>query len=143
MTICCSDFSREIFLPFIFTFHWLDFKIKLYSVKSITKLYVYFFRNFIIDGLSVERNHVLVRINLIGGPVERILPPRMLEKVSAVKRWGMFSWHFEANYPTQVTLNNGQMPTLRNWAFVTRKLQDESKHFQMKTVFFTARGHER
>ncbi|GAB1295116.1 Protein broad-minded [Apodemus speciosus] len=37
-------------------------------------------RNFIIDGLSVERNHVLVRINLIGGPLERILPPRMLEK---------------------------------------------------------------
>ncbi|EGV92771.1 Uncharacterized protein C6orf170-like [Cricetulus griseus] len=38
-------------------------------------------RDFIIDGLSVERNHVLVRINLIGGPLERILPPRMLEKI--------------------------------------------------------------
>ena len=44
-----------------------------------------FFREFIIDSLSVERNHVLVRINLIGGPMERILPPRLLEKVSGVK----------------------------------------------------------
>lgn len=47
-----------------------------------------FFRDFIIDSLSVERNHVLVRINLIGGPMERILPPRILEKVSGVKRRG-------------------------------------------------------
>lgn len=52
----------------------------------IIKLICLFFRNFIIDGLSVERNHVLVRINFIGGPMERILPPRVLEKVSRVKR---------------------------------------------------------
>uniref|UniRef100_A0A8B9IVJ6 Protein broad-minded n=1 Tax=Amazona collaria TaxID=241587 RepID=A0A8B9IVJ6_9PSIT len=38
--------------------------------------------DFIIDGLSVERNHVLVRINLIGGPRERILPLRVLDKYS-------------------------------------------------------------
>uniref|UniRef100_A0A8C5K043 Protein broad-minded n=1 Tax=Jaculus jaculus TaxID=51337 RepID=A0A8C5K043_JACJA len=48
-------------------------------------------RDFIIDGLSVERNHVLVRINLIGGPSERILPPRMLEKGSDPYPWPMFS----------------------------------------------------
>ncbi|XP_021030302.1 protein broad-minded isoform X1 [Mus caroli] len=48
-------------------------------------------RNFIIDGLSVERNHVLVRINLIGGPSERILPPRMLEKGDDPYPWPMFS----------------------------------------------------
>ena len=47
-----------------------------------------FFRDFIIDSLSVERNHVLVRINLIGGPVERLLPPRILEKVSGRRGWG-------------------------------------------------------
>lgn len=41
----------------------------------------FFHRVFIIDGLSVERNHVLVRINLIGGPQERILPLRELDKV--------------------------------------------------------------
>ncbi|XP_076773149.1 protein broad-minded isoform X3 [Arvicanthis niloticus] len=48
-------------------------------------------RNFIIDGLSVERNHVLVRINLIGGPSERILPPRMLEEGDDPYPWPMFS----------------------------------------------------
>uniref|UniRef100_A0A8C1W0P3 Protein broad-minded n=1 Tax=Cyprinus carpio TaxID=7962 RepID=A0A8C1W0P3_CYPCA len=38
---------------------------------------------FIIDGLSVERNHVLVRIGSVGGPSERRLPPRALQKVRA------------------------------------------------------------
>uniref|UniRef100_A0A672S848 Protein broad-minded-like n=1 Tax=Sinocyclocheilus grahami TaxID=75366 RepID=A0A672S848_SINGR len=38
---------------------------------------------FIIDGLSVERNHILVRIGTVGGPSERRLPPRALQKVSA------------------------------------------------------------
>ncbi|XP_064564037.1 protein broad-minded isoform X2 [Zonotrichia leucophrys gambelii] len=46
---------------------------------------------FIIDGLSVERNHVLVRINLIGGPQERILPLRELDKDSGLYPWPMFS----------------------------------------------------
>ncbi|XP_016144851.1 protein broad-minded-like, partial [Sinocyclocheilus grahami] len=35
---------------------------------------------FIIDGLSVERNHILVRIGTVGGPSERRLPPRALQK---------------------------------------------------------------
>lgn len=39
-------------------------------------------REFIIDGLSVERNHVLVRVGVVGGPSERKLPPRDLEPVS-------------------------------------------------------------
>ncbi|XP_054029949.1 protein broad-minded [Dryobates pubescens] len=47
--------------------------------------------DFIIDGLSVERNHVLVRINLIGGPKERILPLRVLDKGSDPYPWPMFS----------------------------------------------------
>uniref|UniRef100_A0A8B9FFS5 Protein broad-minded n=1 Tax=Amazona collaria TaxID=241587 RepID=A0A8B9FFS5_9PSIT len=47
--------------------------------------------DFIIDGLSVERNHVLVRINLIGGPRERILPLRVLDKGSNSYPWPMFS----------------------------------------------------
>lgn len=42
---------------------------------------VLFSRDIIIDGLSVERNHVLVRVYLIGGPQERILPQRVLDKV--------------------------------------------------------------
>ncbi|XP_013372112.1 PREDICTED: protein broad-minded isoform X4 [Chinchilla lanigera] len=46
---------------------------------------------FIIDGLSVERNHVLVRMNLIGGPSERTLPPRTLEEGDNPYPWPMFS----------------------------------------------------
>uniref|UniRef100_A0A8D0BTL6 TBC1 domain family member 32 n=1 Tax=Salvator merianae TaxID=96440 RepID=A0A8D0BTL6_SALMN len=48
-------------------------------------------RDFIIDGLSVERNHILVRINHIGGPTERILPPRTLHKGDDPYPWPMFS----------------------------------------------------
>ncbi|XP_021246679.1 protein broad-minded isoform X4 [Numida meleagris] len=47
--------------------------------------------DFIVDSLSVERNHVLVRINLIGGPQERILPLRGLDKGSDPYPWPMFS----------------------------------------------------
>ncbi|XP_061479706.1 protein broad-minded isoform X2 [Rhineura floridana] len=48
-------------------------------------------RDFIIDGLSVERNHILVRINHVGGPTERILPPRILHKGDDPYPWPMFS----------------------------------------------------
>ncbi|XP_065592878.1 protein broad-minded [Cyrtonyx montezumae] len=47
--------------------------------------------DFIIDSLSVERNHVLVRISLIGGPQERILPLRILDKGNDPYPWPMFS----------------------------------------------------
>ncbi|XP_045861919.1 protein broad-minded isoform X4 [Meles meles] len=63
-------------------------------------------RNFIIDGLSVERNHVLVRINFIGGPMERILPPRVLEKGDDPYPWPMFSSYPLPNcYLSEVTRN--------------------------------------
>ncbi|XP_014636680.1 PREDICTED: protein broad-minded [Ceratotherium simum simum] len=63
-------------------------------------------RDFIIDGLSVERNHVLVRINLIGGPMERILPPRILEKGDDPYPWPMFSSYPVPNcYLSEVTRN--------------------------------------
>nr|XP_020842618.1 protein broad-minded isoform X3 [Phascolarctos cinereus] len=61
-------------------------------------------RDFIIDGLSVERNHVLVRINLIGGPLERILPPRALQKGNDPYPWPMFSsCSLPNSYLSQVT----------------------------------------
>ncbi|KAL2792496.1 protein broad-minded isoform 2 [Daubentonia madagascariensis] len=63
-------------------------------------------RDFIIDGLSVERNHVLVRMNLIGGPLERILPPRILEKGEDPFPWPMFSSYPLPNcYVSKVTRN--------------------------------------
>lgn len=48
-------------------------------------------RNIIIDGLSVERNHILVRMNVIGGPHERVLPPRVMLQSNDPYPWPMFS----------------------------------------------------
>nr|XP_014349915.1 PREDICTED: protein broad-minded isoform X2 [Latimeria chalumnae] len=47
--------------------------------------------DFIIDGLSIERNHILIRMNLTGGPSERVLPPRALQKGNDPYPWPMFS----------------------------------------------------
>ncbi|XP_071403331.1 protein broad-minded, partial [Centroberyx affinis] len=46
---------------------------------------------FIIDGLSVERNHVLARVSAVGGPSERRLPPRALQEGANPYPWPMFS----------------------------------------------------
>uniref|UniRef100_A0A4W6ES69 Protein broad-minded n=1 Tax=Lates calcarifer TaxID=8187 RepID=A0A4W6ES69_LATCA len=46
---------------------------------------------FIIDSLSVERNHVLVRVSVVGGPSERRLPPRALQEGEDPYPWPMFS----------------------------------------------------
>ncbi|XP_044024857.1 protein broad-minded isoform X2 [Siniperca chuatsi] len=46
---------------------------------------------FIIDSLSVERSHVLVRVNVVGGPSERKLPPRALQEGGDPYPWPMFS----------------------------------------------------
>ncbi|KAJ8303233.1 hypothetical protein KUTeg_019629 [Tegillarca granosa] len=50
----------------------------------------------IIDMLSVERNHILVRSYLIGGPSERILPPRHLNQ--SVKD-GVYPCPMFSSYP--------------------------------------------
>ncbi|XP_072913482.1 protein broad-minded isoform X3 [Hemitrygon akajei] len=47
--------------------------------------------DFIIDGLSVERNHILVRMDLVGGASERVLPPRVLQKENDPYPWPLFS----------------------------------------------------
>ncbi|XP_068198056.1 protein broad-minded isoform X2 [Antennarius striatus] len=46
---------------------------------------------FIIDALSVERNHFLVRVSVVGGPSERKLPPRVLQEGEDPYPWPMFS----------------------------------------------------
>ena len=44
-----------------------------------------FYRDdFIIDMLSLERNYILVRCYLLGGPTERVLPPRTLTVVIVI-----------------------------------------------------------
>ncbi|XP_047244018.1 protein broad-minded isoform X4 [Girardinichthys multiradiatus] len=47
----------------------------------------------IIDSLSVERNHMLVRVNVVGGPSERRLPSRALEEGEHPYSWTMFLSH--------------------------------------------------
>ncbi|KAM4771016.1 protein broad-minded [Rhinophrynus dorsalis] len=49
------------------------------------------FGNVIVDALSVERNHLLIQMNVIGGPHERILPPRALLQSNDPYPWPMFS----------------------------------------------------
>ncbi|XP_023203531.1 protein broad-minded isoform X2 [Xiphophorus maculatus] len=44
----------------------------------------------IIDSLSVERNRVLVRVHVVGGPSERRLPSRALEEGELPYSWPMF-----------------------------------------------------
>ncbi|CAL8318203.1 unnamed protein product [Merluccius merluccius] len=44
----------------------------------------------ILDSLSVERNHVLVRVCAMGGPSERKLPPRALQEGPDPYPWPMF-----------------------------------------------------
>ncbi|XP_062953804.1 protein broad-minded isoform X2 [Cynocephalus volans] len=69
----------------------LNSEAKIRSLFNYEQSHVFGLRGFIIDSLSVERNHVLVRINLIGGPLERTLPPRILEKGDDPYPWPMFS----------------------------------------------------
>ncbi|XP_019490139.1 PREDICTED: protein broad-minded-like, partial [Hipposideros armiger] len=69
----------------------LNSEAKIHSLFNYEQSHIFGLRDFIIDGLSVERNHVLVRINVIGGPTERILPPRILEKGDDPYPWPMFS----------------------------------------------------
>ncbi len=46
----------------------------------------------VIDLLSIERNHLLVRTNVIGGPTERLLPPHtLLKDGSDPYPWPLFS----------------------------------------------------
>ncbi|XP_078471595.1 protein broad-minded [Lampetra planeri] len=46
---------------------------------------------FIIDGLSLERNHVLVQMYTVGGPSERLLPPHTLLQNEDPYPWPLFS----------------------------------------------------
>ncbi|XP_009287454.1 PREDICTED: protein broad-minded [Aptenodytes forsteri] len=69
----------------------LNTEAKIHSLFRYEQSHIFGLRDFIIDGLSVERNHVLVRINLIGGPLERILPLRVLDEGSDPYPWPMFS----------------------------------------------------
>ncbi|XP_068609884.1 protein broad-minded [Brachionichthys hirsutus] len=63
----------------------------------------------IVDALSVERNHVLVRVGVVGGPSERKLPPRVLQEGEDPYPWPMFS-----NYPLPHCYNLDPPQILQN-----------------------------
>ncbi|XP_043942917.1 protein broad-minded [Protopterus annectens] len=81
--------------------------------------------DFIIDGLSVERNHILVRMNLVGGPSERILPPRALQKGSDPYPWPMFS---SLPLPKCYLPENAKGSTLKQDADFSKILLSSKKH---------------
>uniref|UniRef100_A0A2K6K8G4 TBC1 domain family member 32 n=1 Tax=Rhinopithecus bieti TaxID=61621 RepID=A0A2K6K8G4_RHIBE len=84
----------------------LNSEAKIRSLFNYEQSHIFGLRDFIIDGLSVERNHVLVRINLVGGPLERVLPPRILEKSDNPYPWPMFSSYPLPNcYLSDITRN--------------------------------------
>ncbi|XP_056413062.1 protein broad-minded [Hyla sarda] len=64
-------------------------------------------QNIIVDGLSVERNHILVRMNVIGGPHERVLPSRVMLQGNDPYPWPMFSsYPLPKCYVPEVTTTN-------------------------------------
>lgn len=85
--------------------HAFDFRICSATLESLLgnwdwrgllRLRHFFFfvlhREFIIDSLSVERNHVLVRVGVVGGPSERTLPARALQEVSCAQNFLSQNW---------------------------------------------------
>lgn len=84
----------------------------------------------IIDMLSVERNHILVRSYLIGGPSERILPPRHLNQ--SVKD-GVYPCPMFSSYPVprEFTPNLGGRTAMKQdnelVKFLTNKKPDKGK----------------
>uniref|UniRef100_A0A8C4ECP3 Protein broad-minded n=1 Tax=Dicentrarchus labrax TaxID=13489 RepID=A0A8C4ECP3_DICLA len=73
---------------------------------------------FIIDSLSVERNHVLVRVSVVGGPSERKLPPRALQEGEEPYPWPMFS-----SYPLPhcYTLEPSKVHDEESWMEICRR----------------------
>ena len=77
-----------------------------------------FFRELIIDQLSVERNHLLVRTLTVGGDKERNLPERTLKVVSgpSVSRdripfvWPLF---YKPTLPKEYTPSLPAQPSMK------------------------------
>ncbi|XP_030201530.1 protein broad-minded isoform X1 [Gadus morhua] len=63
----------------------------------------------ILDRLSVERNHLLVRVCAVGGPSERRLPPRALQEGPDPYPWPMFLSYPSAP-PQCYTLDAAMLP---------------------------------
>ncbi|KAK3086457.1 hypothetical protein FSP39_018719 [Pinctada imbricata] len=85
-----------------------NFQDKLLTAQSLNEE-----RNIIIDMLSIERNYVLVRTYLIGGPTERILPQRCLNedpKSGSVYNFPLFS---SFPVPREYTPNIGGRSTIK------------------------------
>ncbi|XP_061197318.1 protein broad-minded-like [Saccostrea echinata] len=77
--------------------------------------------NIILDLLSLERNHILVRSYLIGGPSERILPPRTIDEN---KKNGVFSFPLFSSYPVprEYVPSIGGRSTVKQESDVKRKV---------------------
>ncbi|KAG7219609.1 hypothetical protein INR49_018947 [Caranx melampygus] len=80
-----------LLLLLLFQFNMSIVSMNIYKINGhLCLISSAFIRGVIIDSLSVERNHVLVRVSVVGGPSERRLPPRALQELLA----GWFSFSF-------------------------------------------------
>uniref|UniRef100_A0A3B3CU70 Protein broad-minded n=1 Tax=Oryzias melastigma TaxID=30732 RepID=A0A3B3CU70_ORYME len=87
----------------------------------------------IVDGLSVERNHVLVRVGVVGGPSERRLPLRSLQEGEQPYPWPMVLSYPVPNF---YTLDPPEIPhtsqSCEISAFLTSSKDSESEESWLK-----------
>ncbi|XP_071784786.1 protein broad-minded-like isoform X1 [Asterias amurensis] len=77
----------------------------------------------VIDLLSIERNHLLVRTNVIGGPTERLLPPHtLLKDASDPYPWPLFyTLPVPKEYTSSVTRSPSSKQESELSQFLSRK----------------------
>ncbi|XP_041832439.1 protein broad-minded isoform X2 [Melanotaenia boesemani] len=88
----------------------------------------------IIDSVSVERNYVLVRVSVVGGPSERRLPSRALQEGENPYPWPMFSCY---PLPHKYTLDppeikyNTQECEIRTFLISSTKVKTEESWLEI------------
>uniref|UniRef100_A0A8C3AYS1 Protein broad-minded n=1 Tax=Cyclopterus lumpus TaxID=8103 RepID=A0A8C3AYS1_CYCLU len=100
LSVLCCNLDSFLLLESQYNICSLLLKSQRENVTDISQNYSFNF-SLIIDNLSVERNHVLVRVSLVGGPSERKLPPRALQEGEEPYPWPMCS-----SYPLPHYLKN-------------------------------------
>ncbi|XP_007897852.2 LOW QUALITY PROTEIN: protein broad-minded [Callorhinchus milii] len=87
LSVMCSNLDTLILLESQYNVSEILLNAQKENVRETSENPV----DFIIDSLSVEMNHILVRMNLVGGPTERILPSRALQKANDPHPWPLFA----------------------------------------------------
>uniref|UniRef100_A0A8C7Z9G3 Protein broad-minded n=1 Tax=Oryzias sinensis TaxID=183150 RepID=A0A8C7Z9G3_9TELE len=98
----------------------------------------------IVDGLSVEKNHVLVRVGVVGGPSERRLPLRSLQEGDQPYPWPMVvSYpvpHFYTLDPPEILHTSQSENDSQMFHFVTQQESYPGHDWLASTVFLIMGG---